>query len=223
MPSVLSREEKVMQVRYNRKTSPKVIGGQVLRKNNHVKTARLGYVVDRRRPGKGFMHVLRKKDIHDFVELIPDWNEISEGIESIVLDSGDECTDGVYHHFHTENTGIIYLSAWQKELWREFNDDYFQEHRWIFNALNVTIESKTHRIESSDKQEIIWHCYFTESQAKAYTLMHVFLHELGHHIDRLSSCNQNACNRGEVFAEHYAVRRFHELWPSYLRRFGELY
>jgi len=31
---------------YNRKTSPKVIGGHVQRKNNHVKTARLGYVLD---------------------------------------------------------------------------------------------------------------------------------------------------------------------------------
>lgn len=79
---------------YNRKTSPKVIGGLVQRKNNHTRTARLGYVVDRYRPGKGYRHVLKKKDVHDFTDLIPGWDTYSEGIESIILDVGNESYDG---------------------------------------------------------------------------------------------------------------------------------
>ncbi len=57
---------------FNRKTSPKVIGGLVQRKNKHTKTARTGYLVDRKRAGKGYRHVLKKKDIHDFTDIIPD-------------------------------------------------------------------------------------------------------------------------------------------------------
>ena len=97
---------------FNRKTSPKVIGGLVQRKNNHKPTAAEGYVVDRIRPGKGYKHVVSKKDIHDFTDLIPDWGEISVGIESIILDSGDEFTDGYYRHYNREGTGVIWLSAW---------------------------------------------------------------------------------------------------------------
>lgn len=221
-----------MQTRYNRKTSPKVVGGQVLRKNNHVKTARLGYVVDRVRPIKGYRHILRKKDIHDFVELISDWPTVSEGIESIVLDCGDGYSDGYYRHYNEEDTGIIWLAAWPQELWVEYSDDYYQEHLWLLQKLKVTsdkvvknsmasMDCKDGREES--KEEAVWLCYFSETQAKAFTLMHVFLHELGHHVDKLRSDKKNSMVGGEDFAEKYAVRRFHELWPAYLRRFGDLY
>ncbi len=70
-----------MLTKYNRKTSPKVIGDHVLRKNNHNKTARGGYVVDRYRPANGFKHIMKKKDIHDFTDIIPDWKVVSEGME----------------------------------------------------------------------------------------------------------------------------------------------
>ncbi len=48
---------------YNRKTSPKVIGSLVQRKNSHSKTARNGYVVDRKRAGKGYRHILKKAEV----------------------------------------------------------------------------------------------------------------------------------------------------------------
>ncbi|TQV87285.1 hypothetical protein [Aliikangiella coralliicola] len=200
----------MMRAKYNRKTSPKVIGGLVQRKNNHVKTARLGYVVDRVRPAKGFTHVLTKKDIHDFVEIIPDWCEISVGIESIILDSGNDDFDGLYEHFNREGTGIIWLSAWRREMWVELNKSYFQAHHHYFKCIGVVCEEK----------EESWLCYFTQAQAKAFMLMHVFLHELGHHVDRLRSKNQKVMNGGEEFAEKYAKRRFDELWPRYVEQFG---
>ena len=90
---------------YNRKTSPKVIGGLTQRKNNHSKTARLGYVVDRQRAGKGYKHVLKKKDIHDFTDIIPEWEKVSIGIESIVIDAGHEYRDGLYRHYKPVSYG----------------------------------------------------------------------------------------------------------------------
>ncbi|MCW8879322.1 MAG: hypothetical protein OQK04_03875 [Kangiellaceae bacterium] len=212
-----------MRTRYNRKQSPKVIGGQVLRKNNHAKTARQGYVVDRIRPGKGYRHVLRKKDIHDFVELIPDWTDICEGIESIILDSGDDWADGYYQHRDNDDTGIIWVTAWNEELWRKLSDDYFQEHRRLIDKLEVVNDKVIEEDEETKEEIVSWQCYFSESQAKAFTLMHVFLHELGHHVDKMRSRNKKACNGGESFAERYANRRFAEIWPRYVERFGELY
>lgn len=220
-----------MQPRYNRKTSPKVVGGQVLRKNNHVKTAKLGFVVDRIRPAKGFRHLLRKKDIHDFVDLIADWHKVSQGIESIILDCGNHEFDGCYRHYPNEDTGSISLAAWPEELWIEYIDEHYQEHLWLLKELQVVADKVIKKVEvKSDsastnieyKEEISWLCYFNEAQAKAFTLMHVFLHELGHHVDNFRGKKRGIAG-GEEFAENYAVRRFYEIWPSYLQKFGDLY
>ncbi len=199
-----------MRPTYNRKTSPKVIGGQVLRKNNHRPTAREGYVVDRIRASKGFKHVLTKKDVHDFTDLIPEWDIASLGIESIVLDSGDGYADGYYKHYNREDTGIIWLSAWPKELWLECNREYFDDHKWHFDKLGVTYQD--------NEEDVI--CYFTNSTAKAFMLMHVFLHELGHHVDKLRSKNQNIMRGGEEFAENFANEKFDDIWPKYISKFG---
>ena len=195
---------------YNRKTSPKVIAGLVQRKNNHSKTARNGYVVDRKRAGKGYRHVLKKKDIHDFTDIIPNWNTVCEGIESIVLDAGDEFLDGLYRHYSYEGTGIIWLSAWAEGMWINLNNDYFTEHQWHLDTLGVVYEKKNEE----------WCCHFTESQAKAFMLLHVFLHELGHHVDKLRSKKQNVIKGGEEFAENYANQTFMEIWPVYVDKFG---
>jgi hypothetical protein len=195
---------------YNRKTSPKVIGGLVQRKNNHTRTARIGYVVDRRRAGRGYRHVLKKKDIHDFTDVIPDWAMISKGIESIILDSCDGLVDGLYRHYDHEGTGIIWLSAWPESMWVEFNPEYFHEHQWFFDKLGITYEQK-----GED-----WCCYFTEPQARAFMLLHVFLHELGHHVDKLRSRKQNEMRGGEEFAETYANEMFKKIWPAYVSKFG---
>jgi len=212
-----------MRPKYNRKQSPKVIGGQVLRKNNHTKTARLGYVVDRVRPGKGYRHIIRKKDVHDFIELIPDWEKICDGVESIILDSGDEWADGYYQHQYNEGTGVIWITAWNDELWRKFSDSYFLEHHWLLQKLKV-VNDRLVEIDEETKEEVIsWRCYFNEAQAKAFTLLHILLHELGHHVDKMRSRNKDACSGGERFAENYANRNFEKIWPGYLQRFGELY
>jgi hypothetical protein len=245
-------KEKIMKTSYNRKTSPKVIGGSVQRKNNHKITARLGYVVDRVSPGRGFVHVVSKKDIHDFSDIIPDWFKISEGIESVFLASEDEYTDGYYRHFSNAKTGCIWLCAWPKDLWIEHSDNYYHEHSWIFKILGVVcersekelepenasvkkisvqpedqveselngIEEPSMTIEQTKETEIVWTCYFTQKQAKAFTLLHIFLHELGHHVDKLRSRKQDRMTGGEEFAENYAKRRFYELWNDYLSKFG---
>ncbi len=200
-----------MRPQYNRKTSPKVIGGLVQRKNNHVPTAQRGYVVDRKRPGNGYRHVLKKKDIHDFTDILPDWGAVSEGIEAVVLDAGNEFYEGLYKHYSREGTGVIWLTAWPKDPWLYIDPAYFNAHRLHYDKLNVIYE----------RSGTDWSCHFTDAQAKGFLLLHIFLHEFGHHVDRLRSRKKDRTAGGDDFAEAYANRMFEEVWPAYVEKFGE--
>lgn len=188
-----------------------MVNGKVQKKDNHAYTSREKYIVDRKRPYEGYKHVLTKREIHDFIELIPDWEEIGKGIQEVILDEGGDGFDGLYSHYYHEKTAIIWLSAWPKEMWVEFDEDYFLEHKWCFELFGVVFE----------KQKKYWFCYFTEKQAKAFMLLHIFLHELGHHVDKMRSKNQRVVLSGEQFAEKYANEKFKEIWPLYVKKFGE--
>src|SRR3954451_8566148 len=61
---------------------------------------------------------------------------------------------------------------------------------------------------------------FTESQARAYQLLHILPHELGHHHDRLTTRSQRRSARGEPYAEAYANRVADSVFPTYERTFG---
>jgi hypothetical protein len=50
--------------------------------------------------------------------------------------------------------------------------------------------------------------------------MHILLHELGHHHDRMTTRSQRYCGRGESYAEQYALRFADQLWDAYFKAFG---
>lgn len=194
-----------------RKVTPKVRGGSVQKKNNHQPTGGLGYVLDRQSPAKGHRHLVTKQDIRLLTSIIPGWQDISQGIESIVLTSGSDDYDGRYELFHVENTGSIQIPAWHGDLWTVFTPAYFDEHASVFSLLAVASEASAEGVE----------CRFTVPQLKAFLLLHVFLHELGHHVDRMESKGQRFSRRGEPFAEAYANEMCATIWPDYVRVFGD--
>ena len=199
-----------MKQYYRRKVTPKVKSGIVQRKNRHKYTARLGYVIDRESPARGCRHVVTKRDIRDFISIIPNWAKLSEGIQGILLSSGSGDYEGLYEHFHRESTGIIELSAWEGDLWAILGEDYFFEHRHIFDMLGVAYE----------EVKTGWECRFTLTQAKAFMLLHVFMHELGHHVDRMRTKNKKVMKGGHEFAERCANEWLDRLWPEYISKFG---
>jgi len=107
-----------MQPMINRRTATKVKDGGVQRKNRHMPTPWLGHVVDRESPGRDFRHVVSKRDLQDFIDLIPDWAQLAEKLERIVL-AAPSSADGSYKFYHREGTGAIFLHAWHKDLWVE--------------------------------------------------------------------------------------------------------
>src|SRR4029453_12809516 len=100
-----------------KKTSPKVIGGKVQKKNNwsntpnYYRSEQADLVIDRKRPGAEYRHLLKQKDILDFIGILPEWSELSTGLNGIVLAPGDRSIFG-YHR-----PGVVHICAWDKDLW----------------------------------------------------------------------------------------------------------
>lgn len=199
-----------MRASFNRRTATKVKDGRVQRKNRRTPTGAQGYVLDRESPGPSCRHVVTKQDVLAFIEIIPDWDRLSERLERIVLSPGASDWDGLYEFYHREETGAIFLDAWHEDLWVNLPPDYFADHKHEFTRLGVSYDL-------TDKGVF---CRFTEAQARAFTLLHVFMHELGHHFDRLNQKHSDA-TRGEAYAERFAKNRFDSLYRDYVRVFGD--
>ena len=198
-----------MRTSYNRRTATRIKDGRVQRKNRHLPTGLLGYVLDRESPGRVFRHVVSKRDVQTFIDVIPDFHRLCQRLERIVLACPTSGYDGAYEFYHREETGAIFLNAWPEDLWIELNIWYFDAHREIFLRLGV----------SHDRAEKTVMCRFTEAQARAFTLLHVFMHELGHHHDRLHQKHRDS-TRGEDYAERFANNRFEQLYPVYIEVFS---
>ena len=194
----------------NRKSAPKVRRGRVQKKNNWVLTPSYYTteqslpVIDRRRPGEGYRHLLRRRDIEDFIAILPEWDALAEGLNAIVLARGGD-------EMGWHEPGVVHVCAWEEELWWDDTAPSFvDEHREILELLGVVVEKRGDRLVTE----------WSESQARAFQLLHVLLHELGHHHDRMTTRSRHDAARGERFAEEYARRHEARVWDEYLRRFN---
>jgi hypothetical protein len=160
-------------------------------------------LVDKERPGRGFRHLLRKQDILEFIELIPNWDELAEGLDAIILAPGESGLEGWYME------GVAGICAWERDLWRRHPLHYYEENKGVFMRLGVACERRGQRVL----------CKFTENQARAYQLLNILLHELGHHHDRINTRSQLECSRGELYAEEYALRYERLIWHRYIQVF----
>jgi hypothetical protein len=196
--------------RLNRKATPKVVAGQVQKKNNwqetpnYYNTASPQPEIIRKRSGKGYRHLLTQKDIYDFIGILPDWNELSQGLNAIVLAPGEWDLFG-YHM-----RGVVHICAWERDLWITITEDSFEKVRDICERLGVPWER--------EEGDIV--CQFTESTARAHQLLATLLHELGHHHDRMSTKSKIRTSRGEGYAESYAKKYAELIWERYIEVFG---
>lgn len=196
--------------RFPRKTTPKVVHGKVQRKNraaqtrNYYNTPQDVPVIDRRRPGAGYRHLLKRRDLIDFISILPDWDELSKGLNAIVLAPGEEDTAG-WH-----DPGVVAICAWERELWLTVESGFYREHKDLLHRLGVPCEKKANG----------YLCKFEESTARAFQLLHILLHELGHHHDIMTTRSRKRASRGESYAEEYARSYERAIWDRYCEVFG---
>lgn len=196
---------------FARKTTPGVAGGRPLKKNNwrptptYYNTPQVTPAIDRRRPGAGHRHFLLRQHIIDFISIIPEWDELSRGLNAIVLDTHDDECDGWHQR------GVVAICAWNRDEWVELLPWYYTEHKDIFRDLGVPCA----QVAGGN-----WLCKFNAGTIRAYQLLHIFLHELGHHHDRMSTRSRRETARGESYAERYARERGRLVWDRYEALYG---
>ena len=155
----------------HRRTAPGVRGGKPLRRNrtdlspHYSQTDVSGLVIDRRRPGSGYRHVLTIDDVRRFLALLPDRDELLDGLRAIVLDEGSD------EHLGWCDRHTVAVCAWERDLERFWHREFVAEHRGILHRLGV---------EQSEASGPYVRCRFTQASARGFLLMHILLHELGH-------------------------------------------
>jgi hypothetical protein len=196
----------------HRKSATRVRGGRVAKKNNWVPDLKDYYArpqseiqIERTDPGPGYRHVVTVSELRQFLEILPDWDELAVGLEAISIWRGNSEWLGI------SNPGVVVITAWPREMWWSVEPSWIEEEAEVLERLEVEVVAHP---ESSDL-EVRW----TPAQARAYMLTDVLVHELGHHHDRMTS-RSGRLGRGERFAVQYASRVRAEVWPEYTRRFG---
>ena len=88
-----------MHGRTNRKVTPKVVNGQVQKKDRHDLSPSIWtaseFSFEKERPGKGYFHILNKHDVLAFIDIIPDWSTLAKGLRGICLNEGGYDYDGL--------------------------------------------------------------------------------------------------------------------------------
>ncbi|MEV4419410.1 hypothetical protein AB0L40_05465 [Patulibacter sp. NPDC049589] len=196
----------------HRRTATRVKAGQVQKKNNWEASERSIFArpqdeirLERRDPGAGYRHLFSLAQLRTFLTLLPEWDELAVGLDAIVLDDGNQGCMGWC------GDGVVAVCAWERDLWWEDAlPEFIEEHAPILDLLDVRAEEEDGRLV------VRW----TEDRARAFQLLHILTHELGHHHDRMTTRSRRQASRGEPYAEAYAIRAMEELWPAYVRAFG---
>jgi hypothetical protein len=103
------------------------------------------------------------------------------------------------------------VCAWEQDLWwTDAHPEFIADHRDLFNLLGVEHATRGKRME------VRW----SAEQARAFQLLHILTHELGHHHDCMTTRSRRGTARGEDYAERYAHRVLEKVWPTYARTFG---
>ena len=194
-----------------RKSAPGVPRGRVRKKANwrpdrgdYVLSSQDEIRLDRRDPGPGYRHVITISQLREFVGLLPGWDEIAGGLDAIVLDRGRDDAMGWYRD------GVVYLCAWPAHsgFWMESDREWNRDNEALLSLLGVEIDEQDGRVG------LLW----TEPQARAFMLLDVLPHELGHHRDMMITASRRV-SRGEKYAHSYAKRVLEQVWPIYTRHF----
>lgn len=195
----------------NRKTTPKVRNGKVQKKNRHQPTRQNSLLVGLEKTRR--RHVLTKEDIWKFLRLIPDWKRVSTDLDLIFLASGtadEEDCDGWYDDpYFNRNCPQIGISAWEADLKYWADEAWYEHHRGLFNRLGLPLE---------EDEEGYTYLQFDEDSAKAFQLLHILLHELGHHHYRITK-GRGKETGDEKYAEAYAYKLEKQIWPRYREAF----
>ena len=122
----------------HRKTAPKVRNGRVLKKNNwdlapdnYYRLEQPEPLIDRRRPGDGYRHLLTCADVREFISLLPEWDGLAVGLRAIVL------APGRYDAFGWHVPGVVAVCAWDRDLWTSHAPSFVEANGPVLERLGI--------------------------------------------------------------------------------------
>ena len=183
-----------------RKTATRVRDGHVQHKNRRGRTPWADSFIVRESPPEGWRHVLTARHVRDFLELLPE--RLLDGIDQVLLDRDPRVLGWCRWR-------IVALCPWPRHLWTWWPAEWLDEHRASLELYGVPITLRYGRFL----------CEFTELQVRAFQLLRVLTHELGHHAD-LMATRSKRFGHGEHFAERFAIDWEKRLWAAYVDAFG---
>ncbi|MDB5340991.1 MAG: hypothetical protein JWN70_6610 [Planctomycetaceae bacterium] len=193
-----------------RKTAPKVRDGKVQSKNcravtpHYLNSVQPVLVFDRQKPGAGYRHLVHQAELRQFVTALPEWDVLQCGLDAVVQAEGDADCLG-WHR-----TGVVAVTAWNRGFSLTGCDrSFIADHEGLLQKLRVPCSGSG----------MTWVLEFNQATARAFQLVHVLVHELGHHHDRMTTRARRRPCRGEGFAEAYALRHEAEVLDLYWQMF----
>lgn len=202
--------------------------------------------VERSRAPLGYRHYISPADITSFLALLPDWKGLSIGLQRVLLsdaigydgwhapgtvavcawpDHTAQVFNAGYYNEHADifrrmgvpcrpvmyRRGILCQSCWA-----DLEEDDFGRCGSCGQPAADYYPEPSHDAEGAQLRYV---AEFTPASIQAFLLVHVLVHELGHHHDRMASPGQRKATRGEGYAEAYARRHEDIIWPAYCRVF----
>ncbi len=163
-------------------------------------------VVQRERAGRGFRHVLTRDDVTRFVALLDDWDDLARGLRTIRLASGS-----LIHGYW--RPGVVAVCAFPDD--RRMPECYLDAYALrLFERLDVRAAPGA----CPECQRRVPIHALEPAQVRAWQLLDVLQHELGHHHDAMTN-RRGVIQRGERYALEFAEERWQSLWPKYQRAF----
>lgn len=190
------------------RSATRVVDGIVQPKNRRTPTTGLleSLVIERERAGRGFRHVLTREDVRRFLGLFDDWETLGRGLRAVRLAEGS-------YTFGYWRRGVVAMCALpeHRRLARCYLDAYALR---LFELLDVRAEMDLcercgQRVETFE---------LSIEQARAWQLLDVLCHELGHHHDAITN-RGGLAERGERYALAFAEERWRGLWSRYQHAF----
>ncbi|BBM86866.1 hypothetical protein [Candidatus Uabimicrobium amorphum] len=106
--------------------------------------------------------------------------------------------------------------------WREeftFDLIHASDFQWQINRGEIELYTAMISEQTIDIYSVDYLCKFTRETIRDYQLLHILLHELGHHQDCTTTPGKGYLIRGEEYAEIYARKYEKSIWDTYFAVF----
>src|SRR3954468_3761621 len=122
----------------HRRSAMRVRDGRVQKKNNwaldrgdYRARTQAEIRIARKDPGHASRHLITVAQLREFLDLLPDWDQLTIGLDAIVLDGEQDAMGWC-------SPGVVAVCAWEADLWwDQAYPSWVDDHRAILDTLDV--------------------------------------------------------------------------------------